>query len=180
MATRPSEQPPGTIGPSRVSPRTFRGPTNQCASVGLGQQVLPQTRNSARGSQSYDWKLKRRVVSACSGPRGSIGVTGDGISAGRRRSVRHPLLTPAVRSAKEDHPPGGTVVLTGQNWQPGRAVNNCFNDGEGQSWATNVNVTADGRAWSEHTLMSNGGAAKLPQHCDVFSWPPRPRGAESC
>ncbi len=30
---------------------------------------------------------------------------------------------PTIQSDEVDYPPGGTVVLTGSNWQPGESVN---------------------------------------------------------
>jgi hypothetical protein len=50
---------------------------------------------------------------------------------------------PTIQSDKEDYPPGGHVVLTGSNWQPGESVNIYVNDDEGKTWSRNVDVTAD-------------------------------------
>src|SRR3954471_14921465 len=51
--------------------------------------------------------------------------------------------SPTIQSDKADYTPGSTVVLTGENWQPGESVNIWVNDDEGQSWSRNVDVTAD-------------------------------------
>ena len=50
---------------------------------------------------------------------------------------------PTISSDKADYPPGGTVVLTGSNWQPGESVNIFVNDDAGKTWSRDVDVTAD-------------------------------------
>jgi len=50
---------------------------------------------------------------------------------------------PTISSDKADYPPGGTVVLTGSNWQPGESVNIFVNDDAGKTWSRSVDVTAD-------------------------------------
>jgi hypothetical protein len=50
---------------------------------------------------------------------------------------------PTISSDQADYPPGGTVVLTGSNWQPGESVHINVNDEAGRTWSRDVDVTAD-------------------------------------
>lgn len=52
---------------------------------------------------------------------------------------------PTITSDKADYPPGGTVVLTGSNWQPGESVNIVVDDDgvDERDWQRDVTVTAD-------------------------------------
>ncbi len=52
---------------------------------------------------------------------------------------------PTIQSDKEDYPPGGTVVLTGSNWQPGESVNIVVDDDgvDERDWQRDFTVTAD-------------------------------------
>jgi len=42
---------------------------------------------------------------------------------------------PTIVSDKDDYPPGGHVVLTGGDWQPGESVQIYVQDDQGQSWS---------------------------------------------
>jgi len=42
---------------------------------------------------------------------------------------------PTLVSDKADYPPGGTVVLTGENWAPGEQIHITANDDAGQTWS---------------------------------------------
>src|SRR5262245_20145083 len=44
---------------------------------------------------------------------------------------------PTIVSDLADYPPGATVTLTGQNWQPGESVHIFVNDDVGQTWSHN-------------------------------------------
>jgi hypothetical protein len=50
---------------------------------------------------------------------------------------------PTIQSDKDDYPPGGRVMLTGGNWQPGETVHIYVNDDHGSSWSRSVDVVAD-------------------------------------
>jgi VCBS repeat-containing protein len=58
-------------------------------------------------------------------------------------STGTPAPSPTIQSDQEDYPPGGSVILTGSNWQPGETVNINVNDDAGQTWNRNVDVIAD-------------------------------------
>src|SRR5687767_12035146 len=45
-----------------------------------------------------------------------------------------PIGNPTISSDKGDYPPGGAVILTGSNWQPGEIVHIRVNDDAGESW----------------------------------------------
>ena len=51
--------------------------------------------------------------------------------------------TPTITTDQADYPPGATVTLAGQGWQPGEAVALSANDSAGQVWAWSDSVTAD-------------------------------------
>jgi hypothetical protein len=51
--------------------------------------------------------------------------------------------TPWISSDLPDYPPGATVNLLGQNWQPGESVHITVNDDQGQTWSWSDDVTAD-------------------------------------
>ncbi len=55
-----------------------------------------------------------------------------------------PVGNPTISSDKGDYPPGGAVILTGTNWQPGEIVHIRVNDDAGESWRRDVDVIADG------------------------------------
>ena len=55
-----------------------------------------------------------------------------------------PIGNPTISSDKGDYPPGGAVILTGTNWQPGEIVHVRVNDDAGESWRRDVDVIADG------------------------------------
>ena len=55
-----------------------------------------------------------------------------------------PIGNPTISSDKDDYPPGGAVILTGTNWQPGELVHIRVNDDAGESWRRDVDVIADG------------------------------------
>ena len=65
-----------------------------------------------------------------------------------------PQAAPTIASEKDDYPPGGYVILTGENWQPGETVTIRTNDDQGESWRRDVTVTADpeGRIRDEFNL----------------------------
>ena len=65
-----------------------------------------------------------------------------------------PAGAPTITSDKDDYPPGGTVVLTGSNWQPGEQVHIRVNDDAGETWRRDVDVVADadGKIHDEFTL----------------------------
>jgi VCBS repeat-containing protein len=50
---------------------------------------------------------------------------------------------PTIQSDQADYPPGGTVTLTGSNWQAGESVHIYVNDDVGRTWSRDVDVTAD-------------------------------------
>jgi YDG domain-containing protein/Big-like domain-containing protein len=50
---------------------------------------------------------------------------------------------PWIASELPDYAPGSTVNLLGGSWQPGEAVHINVNDNDGQTWARDVDVTAD-------------------------------------
>src|SRR5712691_412472 len=50
---------------------------------------------------------------------------------------------PWISSDQPDYQPGGTVALTGGNWQPAEAVHIVVNDDQGQTWNHTTDVTAD-------------------------------------
>ncbi|HJQ28688.1 MAG TPA: tandem-95 repeat protein, partial [Rubrobacter sp.] len=54
-------------------------------------------------------------------------------------------LAPTISSDQADYPPGGTVVLTGSNWQPGESVNIVVDDDgvDERDWQRDVTVAAD-------------------------------------
>ena len=54
-----------------------------------------------------------------------------------------PAASPTIASDKDDYPPGGFVVLTGSNWQPGETVHIRVNDDAGETWRRDVDVVAD-------------------------------------
>ena len=54
-----------------------------------------------------------------------------------------PTAAPTISSDKDDYPPGGTVVLTGANWQPGEMVHIRVNDNQGETWRRDVDLIAD-------------------------------------
>ena len=55
-----------------------------------------------------------------------------------------PVGNPTISSDKDDYPPGGAVILTGTNWQPGEIVHIRVNDDAGETWRRDVDVIADG------------------------------------
>ena len=55
-----------------------------------------------------------------------------------------PVTTPTITSDKADYPPGGAVILTGTDWQPGEQVHIRVNDDAGQTWRRDMDVYADG------------------------------------
>src|SRR5687767_386023 len=58
-----------------------------------------------------------------------------------------PLLqdaVPTITSDQADYPPGGTVNLTGTNWQGDTEVRIVVNDDVGQTWTRDVIVTVAG------------------------------------
>ena len=67
---------------------------------------------------------------------------------------------PTISSDKADYPPGGTVVLTGSNWQPGESVNIFVNDDAGKTWSRSVDVTADRTATSATSSSSPAGSSR--------------------
>ncbi|MFL6020891.1 MAG: Ig-like domain repeat protein, partial [Gaiellaceae bacterium] len=52
-------------------------------------------------------------------------------------------IAPEISSDKPDYNPGATVLLTSHGWHPGEAVHVSVNDDVGQTWAHDVDVTAD-------------------------------------
>src|SRR6266567_957336 len=50
---------------------------------------------------------------------------------------------PWISSDQPDYQPGGTVVLTGGNWQPAEGVHIVVNDDQSQTWNHTTDVTAD-------------------------------------
>src|SRR5918998_1969837 len=53
-------------------------------------------------------------------------------------STGSPSPAPTIQSDQDDYPPGGTVILTGSNWQPGESVHIYVNDDEGRTWSRDV------------------------------------------
>ena len=53
------------------------------------------------------------------------------------------VFTPTISSDKADYSPGATVVLSGHGWPAGESVHINVNDDVGQTWAHDVDVTAD-------------------------------------
>ena len=58
-------------------------------------------------------------------------------------SAAAPSSPPTIASDQADYPPGGTVTLTGTNWQPGEVVHIRVNDDAGETWRRDVDVVAD-------------------------------------
>ena len=54
-----------------------------------------------------------------------------------------PVAAPTITSDKDDYPPGGEVILTGTNWQPGEQVHIRVNDDAGETWRRDVDVVSD-------------------------------------
>src|SRR5213078_2912619 len=52
-------------------------------------------------------------------------------------------ISPTISSDKADYNPGATVLLTSHGWHAGEAVHVSVNDDVGQTWAHDVDVTAD-------------------------------------
>ncbi|CAN5787704.1 hypothetical protein BH23CHL8_BH23CHL8_24570 [soil metagenome] len=52
-------------------------------------------------------------------------------------------MTPWIGSDRDDYAPGGYVILTSGDWQPGESVHLFVNDDEGRTWNRDVAVTAD-------------------------------------
>ena len=65
-----------------------------------------------------------------------------------------PAAAPTITSDKDDYPPGGAVILTGANWQPGEQVHIRVNDDAGETWRRDVDVVSDnnGNIRDEFTL----------------------------
>ena len=86
-----------------------------------------------------------------------------------------PVGNPTISSDKDDYPPGGAVILTGTNWQPGEIVHIRVNDDAGESWRRDVDVIADGNgtirdefqlpAWfvATYTVTATGPISGRPQ-----------------
>jgi hypothetical protein len=55
-----------------------------------------------------------------------------------------PNASATISSDKDDYPPGGAVILTGANWQPGEIVHIRVNDDQGETWRRDADVIADG------------------------------------
>ncbi len=53
------------------------------------------------------------------------------------------VTAPSIASDKDDYPPGGLVVLTGADWQPGETVHINVDDDQTKTWTRDVDVTAD-------------------------------------
>ena len=74
---------------------------------------------------------------------GGSGYAFVGSSVGVTETQSFLAVSPSVSSDKEDYNPGGTVTLTGHNWDANESVHVFVNDDVGQSWSYARDVNAD-------------------------------------
>ncbi|HET7137277.1 MAG TPA: PxKF domain-containing protein [Gaiellaceae bacterium] len=82
------------------------------------------------------------------------GSTSTDTSGDQTTTTSTVAAAPTISSDKRDYNPGGTVVLTGENWAPGETVHVNVNDNQTQSWSRDVDLVADaeGKVTDEFVL----------------------------